>query len=243
MPEDGRSAAIFRGMIDAVGDRADEVGPERTISAHWPFVGTQFRGLLVAAQGLDGWDAEVSSGRWRVEEARLPADREHLFRGAQRWARSRPEPISEPMLSSAKRRRAPFWGFSKRLALLTEPDLPGPWLARYAWWNVFPLAWERGSASGILKELQAPLVADLFWAVVEDLRVDRVALVAGKGWWPELRDLLGLTMMTPAPRPLIARGRVRGVAIVATYHPGARMKGVTRDDLAQSAADALNEVR
>lgn len=123
--------------------------------------------------------------------------------------------------------------------VLAEPDLTGPWLSRYAWWNVFPLAWERGSASGLLKQLQAPFVSELFWSVVEELGVDRIALVAGKDWWPEVRDLLGLNTLSPAPRPLIARGRVRGVAIVATYHPGARLLGVSRDAFAKAAADAL----
>ncbi len=238
LPDHGRAAGIYRRILDAVGDRADDLGPDNDIVAHWPFVGSQYRGLVIAGQALDGWDAEVTSARWRVEEMRRPENRERLLRGAQDWSRSRPEPMHEPM-AYGRRRGTPFWGLSKRVAPLLEPDLTGTWHGRYAWWNVYPLAPRRGSPTGLLKDLQRPFVSQSFWAVVEELDADRVVLVSGKDWWPEVRTLLGLAGLVPAVKPLLATGRVNGVTVVATYHPGARMPGTSRDDFAAAVAEAV----
>jgi len=102
--------------------------------------------------------------------------------------------------------------------------------------NVYPIAPRRGSPSGLLKDLQRPFAGDLFWAVVEELGVDRVLLVAGKDWWWEVRDVLGLRDLRSGSVPVIGSGQVRGVSIVATYHPGARIRGLTRDVFASAAA-------
>jgi hypothetical protein len=141
----------------------------------------------------------------------------------------------------AKRRRAPFWGLSKRIAPLLEPGIDGAWHTRYAWWNVYPLGWDNpsGSPTGLLKELQRPHVCRLFWAVLDELDADRVVLVSGKDWWPEVRELLGLRDLAQAGKPLIAAGRARDVSFVATYHPGARMKGTSRDAFASAVAAAF----
>src|SRR5688572_23920477 len=97
------------------------MGPDNEIVAHWPFVGTRNRGLMIAGQALDGWDAEDTPARWRLEEARRPEDRERLLRGAQAWARNRAEPIEE-VVHRGNRRGKPFWGFSRRIVPMLEPD-------------------------------------------------------------------------------------------------------------------------
>jgi hypothetical protein len=119
-----------------------------------------------------------------------------------------------------------------------EPDRGGVWYSRYAWWNVYPLAPQRGSPAGLLKDVQRPYVAELFWAVVHELGVDRLLLVAGKDWWGEVRDLLGLRDLQPGSLPVIASGQVRGVKVVASYHPGARIRGLTRDAFADAVASS-----
>lgn len=38
--------------------------------------------------------------------------------------------------------------------------------------------------------VQTPLVGELFWAVMDEISAQRIVLVAGKDWWPEVRGLL-----------------------------------------------------
>jgi hypothetical protein len=238
LPDDGRAATVYRRILDAIGEQVDDLGPDNEIVAHWPFVGTLFGGLMIAGQTLDGWDAESTSARWRLGEMRAAKNRDRLLRGAQDWARHLPEPIHE-VVQRGNRRGKPFWDFSRRIVPILEPDSGGDWYSRYAWWNVYPLAPRRGSPTGLLKDLQRPYVADLFWAVVHELGVDRVLLVAGKDWWWEVRDLLGLRDLRPGSLPVIATGQVRGVRVVATYHPGAHIRGLTRDAFAAAVASSV----
>lgn len=237
-PRDGRAADAYRRILDAVGDRVDDIGGHHQIAAHWPFVGSRYNGLIIAGQALDGWDATETPARWTLEDARRPEDRDRLLGGAQDWASARDEPILE-VLRWGHRRGAPFWGFARRVVPLLEPDAGGEWYSRYAWWNIYPLGWGRGSPSGLLKDAQRPHVGELFWAVADELEAGRVVLVAGKDWWWEVRDLLGLRDLRSGSKPSIAAGRVRGVTVVATYHPGARLAGTTRDDFAAAVAQAV----
>lgn len=238
---DGPAVGVYRKILDAVGDRADDIGPDRLIGAHWPFVGSQYRRLIVVGQALDGWDAETTTARWRVEDMRDPDGRDALLRGAQSWAAVRAEPMYE-VVHRGNRRGKPFWDLSRRVVPILEPELDGVWYARYAWWNVFPLAWGRGSPSGLLKELQRPFIAELFRAVVEELGARCVLLVAGKDWWPEVSALLGIADLPRSTKPVIAAGTSHGTTIVATFHPGAHMKGMTRDAFAAAVLSAVLEV-
>lgn len=95
LPDDGRTASAYLRILDAVSKKIDDLGPDREVVAHWPFVGTRFQGLMIAGQALDGWDAEVTTARWRLDEMRKPESRERLLRGTQEWARYHPEPIWE----------------------------------------------------------------------------------------------------------------------------------------------------
>lgn len=67
----------------------------------------------------------------------------------------------------------------------------------------------------------------------------RLLLVAGKDWWWEVRDLLGLRDLRPGSLPVIASGQIRGVMVVATYHPGAHIRGLTRDAFAAAVASSV----
>lgn len=44
---------------------------------------------------------------------------------------------------------------------------------------------------------------------------------------------------TKAIAPVIASGQVRGVMVVATYHPGAHIRGLTRDTFAAAVASSV----
>lgn len=56
------------------------------------------------------------------------------------------------------------WGLSQRLMRILEPDA-SPWYSRHAWWNVYPLGWDRpgGSPGPKLRAAQAGHVGGLFW--------------------------------------------------------------------------------
>jgi hypothetical protein len=244
IPDGGYAARVYRRILDAVGDHVDELGSDGEVVAHWPFVGSRFGGLMVAGQALDGWDAEVTPARWQLKEMRDPANRDRLLRGAQGWARHWPEPMDEVMTRS-NRSGSPFWDVTGRIVSAIEPDGGDDrlWYSRCAWFNVYPIAPRRGSPTSLLKDLQAPLVGELFWAVVEELGVDRVVLVPGKGWWWDVRERLGLEgLNTNHTRPVIASGRVRGVSVVYSYHPGAYLRG-PRSAFAGAIASALRAVR
>jgi len=226
-------------MLVHVGARADEFG-DRPIASHWPFVGSAFSGTLIVGQALAGWDADACSARWLAAEATTEGGRARIVEGTRAWATARPEPMDE-VLRWSNRRRSPFWGLSQRLMRILEPDA-APWQSRHAWWNVYPLGWDRpGSSPGPkLCAAQADHVGGLFWEVVETLAARRVVIVAGADWWPDVRERLGLEHLKRRTRPILAAGRARGVTVVATYHPGAHIKGLTRDDFAEQIA---NEIR
>jgi hypothetical protein len=41
-----RTSAAYARIHEAVGVHADEIGP-RDIASHWPFIGSQYRGLVI----------------------------------------------------------------------------------------------------------------------------------------------------------------------------------------------------
>jgi hypothetical protein len=221
----------YEEMLVDVGARASEFG-DRPIASHWPFVGSHFSGTIIVGQALAGWDAEDCSARWLADEATTDAGRAAIVKGTRAWAESRPEPMDEVMRWS-HRWGSPFWGLSQRLMRILEPDAT-PWHSRHAWWNVYPLGWDRpGSSPGPkLRAAQAGHVGGLFWEVVSMLQARRIVIVAGADWWPDVRARLGLEHLERRSTPILAAGRARDVTVVATYHPGAHIKGLTRDDFA-----------
>lgn len=231
-------AARYSRMLVDVGGRAAEFG-DRPIASHWPFVGSQFTGTLIVGQALAGWDAEQTGARWLAAEASIDSGRARIVEGTMAWAKGRTEPMDE-VLRWSHRRGSPFWGLSRRLMRILEPDA-NPWYSRHAWWNVYPLGWDRpGSSPGPrLRAAQAAHVGGMFWEVVETLGARRVVIVAGADWWPDVRARLGLEHLERRSSPILAAGRAAGVPVVATYHPGAHIKGLTRDDFAAQIATEI----
>lgn len=234
-----RLAARYSRMLVDVGDCASEFG-DRSIASHWPFVGSQFAGTLIVGQALAGWDSEETGARWLATEATTDAGRARIVESTMSWAKARPEPMDE-VLRWSHRRGSPFWGLSQRLMRLLEPDAH-PWYSRHAWWNVYPLGWDRpGSSPGPrLRAAQADHVGGLFWEVVDTLGARRIVIVAGADWWPDVRARLGLEHLERRSSPILAAGRAADVPVVATYHPGAHIKGLTRDDFAAQIAAEIS---
>ena len=140
------------------------------------------------------------------------------------------------------RRGTPFWGFSQRAVELLEPGAGGPWLSRYAWWNVYPLGWQdrHGTPTGDLHATQTPFVADLFWAVAEELEVKRLlrlrqGLVVERTRvaWPPGAQRRGEAGHRRGDRPWDQHRR--------DLPPGRHMAGVTRDTFARAAVEAMTE--
>jgi hypothetical protein len=231
----------YERMLVEVGANAAEFG-DRPIASHWPFVGSAFSGTLIVGQALAGWDADECSARWLAAEATTEGGRARIVEGTRGWSTARPEPMDE-VLRWSHRRGSPFWGLSQRLMRILEPDA-APWQSRHAWWNVYPLGWDRpGSSPGPkLRAAQADHVSGLFWEVVETLPARRVVIVAGADWWPDVRERLTLEHLAPRTRPILAAGRARDVAVVATYHPGAHIKGLTRGHFAAQIADEIRAI-
>jgi hypothetical protein len=232
--------AVYMRVLEGVGARANEIGPG-IIAAHWPFVGSNYDGLVVVGQALQGWDAAETPARWTASQATTPEGRQTLLDGTRAWARSRPEPMWE-VLRWGHRSGSPFWSVSRRLVPALEPDLGGVWYSRYAWWNVYPLGWDdpdRGP-DGALKTVQTPFVGELFWAVMDEIDARRIVLVAGKDWWPEVRGLLDLGDLRATQRPVLAAGRSHDREVVVSYHPrGARQQGIRDEQLVASIAAAF----
>lgn len=147
----------------------------------------------------------------------------------------------DEVLRWSHRRGSPFWGLSQRLVRILEPDAD-PWYSRHAWWNVYPLGWDCPGASPgpTLRAAQADHVGGLFWEVVDLTQAARIIIVAGADWWPDVRTRLGLEHLERRSTPILAAGRARDIMVVATYHPGAQIKGLTRDDFAAQIAAEIS---
>jgi hypothetical protein len=213
--------AAYLSMLAQVAELADRIGP-RVIASHWPFVGTDYRRLLVVGQALAGWDDKTSPALWTPAAVATPAGRSKVLAATKAWALARAEPISEPL----RTRHSPFWSLSERLVAELEPAGRGLWYSREAWWNLFPLGWgdTNKSPDGPLWIAQVEYVAALFWAVVDLLDPDRIVILAGKGYWDAMGGALGLDDLPELEWPLIAGGVRDNRAIVWTRHPGGYLR-------------------
>lgn len=228
-------------MLDGVSQRSDQIG-SRTIASHWPFVGTDYRRLLIVGQALAGWDDKSSTALWTPADVASPEGRMSVLKSTQSWAAARAEPIAEPLRTRGGK---PFWSVSRRVVQALEPEGDGPWYSRYAWWNLFPLGWGDTNQSpwfDALWDAQVPHLKDLFWGVVEALSPTRILILAGKAFWPHTAPALGLDDLPRLAYPLLAGGARSGRTIVWTYHPGARVKGHTREGLATATVLAIRDI-
>lgn len=229
---------VYRQILEAVAARAERIGT-RPIASHWPFVGTDYRRLLIVGQALAGWDDKATPALWTPAAVESADGRDEVLAATRGWATARREPISEPLRT---RSHSSFWSLSKRTVLALEPDGDGPWFSRSAWWNLFPLGWgdTNRSPDGALWMAQVRDVPALFWEVVDMLDPTRIVILAGKGYWDNTASDLGLGDLPRLPWPLIAGGVRDQRSIVWTYHPGARLPGVDRAGFASAIAEATN---
>lgn len=225
-------------MLDGVAARADVIGP-RVIAGHWPFVGSDYRRLLVVGQALAGWDDPKSSALWTPAAAATERGRHTVFKATRSWAQSAKEPMTVPLQT---RGSSAFWSLASRTVRLLEPAGQREWYSRCAWWNLFPLAWGDTNRSPWFDGLwaaQYPFLRQLFWEVVDWLEPTRIVILAGKQFWSQTAERLGLDSLTRRQRPLVASGVLNGRVIAWTYHPGGRLKGVSRPAFAAAIADAV----
>lgn len=223
MTAEERAIAHFERMLNAVGERADEIEP-RPIASMWPHVGSAYRpgGLFVLGQALDGWDPDECSARWHASEARTLAGRARILDGTRAWHADAPEPIA-PVLEVGKRRGSTYWLFTRALVEQLAHDDQAPWYGRYAWGNLYPLGHDRpkGYPTGALKDAQDEHVAELLMAHVERLDPAVIVMVCGPWyWWSARRKPPELESLRQAPRPLLAAGIATGRTWVIGYHPG-----------------------
>lgn len=236
-----RAEAAYLRMLDGVAQRAARM-EGRVIASHWPFVGSDYRRLLVVGQALAGWDDETSPALWRPMDLLADGGPRRVLELSQRWAAAKPEPISEPLRT---RSGSGFWKISERVVMALEPTGAGPWFSRSAWWNLFPLGWgdrveSSRSPSGPLWMAQVDHVADLFWSTVEVLDPKRVIILAGKGYWDPMAGPLGLADLELKRKPLIAADLRDGRTFVWSYHPQGRGLGA-RDAFAEAIVNAVRE--
>jgi hypothetical protein len=237
-----RVELAYLAMLEDVGERTEAIG-DRLIASHWPFVGTDYRRLLVVGQALAGWDDKSSPALWAPDTAATPTGRAAILDATKQWSQKRTEPIDEPLRT---RGASPFWGVSKLVAELLEPIGVGPWHRRTAWWNLFPLGWgdtNRSPWFDALWEAQFGHLSALFWEVVDWLDPTRVVILAGQGFWSPTARALGLADLDPLPWPLIAGGVRDGRVLVWTRHPGGHYRGLTRPAFAQAIASAVDHLR
>lgn len=237
MTEAGAVAAYLQ-ILEGVGKRATTIGP-RPIASHWPFVGSDYRRLLVVGRALAGWDDPTSPALWTPDLGTTENGRRAILDRTRSYALSAIEPMSLPMRT---RSGSSFWDLSRHVVTLLEPEGRGDWFSRHAWWNLFPMGWGDTNESPWfdgLWDAQHPYLGSLFWEVVDALDPTRVVILAGKDFWPHTASSLGLDDLPRLARPLIAGGVRDGRRIVWTYHPSARLKGVVRPAFARAIADAM----
>jgi hypothetical protein len=113
-------------MLEGVGERAGLIG-SRPVASHWPFIGSDYRRLLVVGQALAGWDDPASPALRTPDVATSESGRRAILEATRAYARSSGEPMSIPIRT---RSHSSFWNLSKRVVTLLEPDGPGEWFGR-----------------------------------------------------------------------------------------------------------------
>jgi hypothetical protein len=245
-----RALRLYDGILAAVAERADAI-EGRPLASHWPHVGSRYRtgGLLVAGQALQGWDERVDGARWGAAEAGTPEGRAAILAQTRAWAATQPEPVGV-IAELGSRARSPFWRLTHDLVGALAPG-DGVWYSRFAWTNVYPVAFDYGppnhrgdSPWGALKEAQDPLAGRLFAALVEMLDPGVVVVIAGPNfWWHTARAAGFGEALEPRKLPLMAAGVIAGRRWVVGYHPTyARRKRFGAAAYAEQIVAAVREL-
>lgn len=230
-------------LLASIGQGADSIGP-RGLASHWPHVGRNYRGLVIAGQALQGWDPAVSGARWHAADATTAGGRAAIIDRSRTWFAAADDPVGV-IATLSNRRGSPFWRLCRDVAEALEPDDRGPWYSRFAWANVYPVGPDDppGSPGGPLKEAQDPLVGGLFAALLDALDARRVVVISGPAyWWHPARSPAFASLPT-REFPLLLGGRVDGRTVVVGYHPTyARRKRVGADAYAARITETIASI-
>ncbi len=229
--------ALYDELLASVARGADEIA-SRPLVAHWPHVGSKYDGLLVVGQALRGWDDE-----WQASDAATPPGRTRILEAARARAASRDEPL-DWVPTHAKVRNSPFWVFSRHLVEAAVAG-SGPWYAKYAWANLYPVAPEAppDNPTGVLKQAQDPYVGPLLLELADMLDARRVVVIAGPVYWYHARGTGDLSKLQQADKPLTWRGEAYGRRWLVGYHPKwASYQGWGASRYAQLVAEALRDL-
>jgi hypothetical protein len=237
---DGGALAAYDRLLASIGDNAAAIGPRR-LASHWPHIGRNYRGLVIAGQALQGWDPEVSGARWYAIDATTADGRAAILERTQTWSADADDPVGV-IATLGNRRGSPFWTLCRDLVEALEPDGEGPWYSRFVWSNVYPVGPDDppGSPGGPLKEAQDPHVGDLFAALLNRLDARRVVVICGPAYWWNVRRLPAFASLGPHAFPLLHGGRVDSRTVVVGYHPTyARRKRVGAEAYAIRVVEAI----
>jgi hypothetical protein len=216
---DRAALEAYHGLLVSIGQRAMSIGP-KGLASHWPHIGNNYRGLLVAGQALQGWDPQVAGARWHASDARTEEGRAAIIERTRTWFADADDPVGV-IATMSNRRGSPFWRLCRDVVEALEPDGPGPWYSRFAWANVYPVGPDEppGSPGGALKEAQDPHVGALLAALLDAVDARRVVVISGPAyWWHPARSQAFASLPTQE-FPLLRGGRVDGRTVVVGYHP------------------------
>lgn len=229
-------------LLASIGKRAAEI--PKGLASHWPHVGRNYRGLVIAGQALQGWDRAVTSARWHAAEAATPDGRAAIIDRSRTWFADAADPVGV-VATLSNRRGSPFWRLCRDVAEALEPDGGGPWYSRFAWANVYPVGPDDppGSPGRALKEAQDPHVGDLFAALLDSLDAKRAIVISGPAYWWHPGRSPAFASMPTLPFPLIRGGIVDGRTVVVGYHPTyARRKRVGAEAYAARITEAVTAI-
>jgi hypothetical protein len=128
---------VYDALLASIGRNAEGIGPGR-LASHWPHVGRNYRGLVIAGQALQGWDQAVAGSRWHADDAATPAGRQAILQRTRTWFDDAADPVGV-IATLGNRRGSPFWTLCRDVAEALEPAGGGAWYSRFAWANVYPV--------------------------------------------------------------------------------------------------------
>lgn len=230
-------------LLASIGDHAEAIGPKR-LASHWPHVGRNYRGLVIAGQALQGWDPAVTGARWHALDARTVDGRAAIIERTRTWFADADDPVGV-IATLSNRRGSPFWRLCRDLVGSLVPDGRGPWYSRFAWANVYPVGPDEppGSPGGPLKEAQDPEVGPLFAAQLEDLDARRVVVISGPAYWWHPARTPAFAALPHHSFPLLYGGRVDGRTVVVGYHPTyARRKHLGAEAYASRITEGITAI-
>jgi hypothetical protein len=240
---DQRALDEYDALLESVANRAPEIGDGR-LASHWPHVGVDYRGLVIAGQALQGWDAAVGGARWHARDAQTADGRRAIIDKTRTWFSEAPDPVGV-IATLTNRRSSPFWRLCRDIVEALEPSGRSQWYSRFAWANVYPVGPDEppGSPGGPLKEAQDSHVGGLFAAQLDVLDARRVVVICGPAYWGHPSQTPEFESLPAQEFPLLRGGRANGRTVVVGYHPTyARRKHVRADAYATRIVETVEKI-